>query len=64
MNDLQGEEVSSSIKHQYVFNSSSLLANLPKNKGCAGLLPGRRVGQSSKLKYNGTGLLLFSSAVF
>lgn len=44
-NDLQGAEVSSSIKHWYVFNSSPWLANLPQNKGCAGLWLGPVRGQ-------------------
>lgn len=47
----QGRESEQFIKHQlYVFNSSPLLANLPKNIGCGGLLLGPWTGHRSEFK--------------
>lgn len=63
-NGLQGEEEGSSIKHQYSFNPSPLLANLPESNGCTGLLLGPGAGHSIELKYNGTGLFYFLHCSF
>lgn len=63
-NDLQGE-VSSLVKCLYVFNSSPLLANLPKNKGWGHLLLG--YGQATVESYSIMALdcfLFFCSTVF
>lgn len=59
------KKVSSSVKRQYVFNSSPSLATLPKNKGWADLLLGPWAGHGIELKYNGIGLcFVFSSTVY
>lgn len=45
----KAEKVSS-----YLFNSSPLLANLPKNTGCGGLLLEPWTGHRSEFKQKGT----------
>lgn len=46
--------MSSSLSASYLFNSSPLLANLPKNTGCGGLLLEPWTGHRSEFKQKGT----------